>query len=138
MIKSRIDLDSGLRREDSRRFLTQTNYGRNCDLHNSVMKLRDHPLMSYHGLRNWPPVWVGTGDRVNTRVTGEVGTLTAIKIYDLSYSRIFLVIEYEEHRYTGCLFFEDRNFCRSIYDLLQSCVRMAISEISEIDIGSTL
>jgi len=107
-------------------------------MYNSAMKFRDHPLMSYHGLRNWPPVWVGTGNGVNTRVTGEVGTLTGLKIYDLSYTRIFLVIEHEERRYIGCLFFDDRGFCRTVYNLLQGYIGTSISAIAEIDIASTL
>jgi len=109
-----------------------------CGSYNFAMKLRDHPLMSYRGLRNWPPVWVGTGDRVNSRITGEVGTLTGVKIYDLSYTRIFLLIEHEEGRYTGCLFFDDRSFCRTIYNLLQAYTGTSISAIAEIDITSTL
>jgi hypothetical protein len=38
------------------------------------MKLRTHPFMSYRGVSNWPPVWVGTNRR-HEPLKGEVGVL---------------------------------------------------------------
>ena len=43
----------------------------------SGMNLRDHQLMCYRPIPNWPPVWICGA--VNKRVTGEVGVL---KRYD--------------------------------------------------------
>jgi hypothetical protein len=46
------------------------------------MLLRDHPLMSYRGVRNWPSTWLWVGGEVNERPRGEVGIVT--HIYALS------------------------------------------------------
>jgi hypothetical protein len=41
------------------------------------MLLRDHPLMLYRGVPNWPPVWSCTDGR-NQHPRGEVGTLKPV------------------------------------------------------------
>src|SRR5213593_1335425 len=38
-----------------------------------AMDLRNHPLMSRRGARNWPPVWTWIGGGENKRPKGEVG-----------------------------------------------------------------
>jgi hypothetical protein len=48
------------------------------------MKLRDHPLMNYRGLSNWPPCWLPRGDGIGPRVHGEVGVLTELTVYHRS------------------------------------------------------
>ena len=39
------------------------------------MQLREHPLMTYHGVPNWPPVWMWRGGDRNRSIRGEVGVL---------------------------------------------------------------
>jgi hypothetical protein len=39
------------------------------------MKLRDHPLMSSLGMRNWPPAWLWNSGAEDTMPNGEVGLL---------------------------------------------------------------
>jgi hypothetical protein len=41
------------------------------------MLLRDHPLMSYHGVPNWPPTWTWMRGREDNYPRGEVGILKA-------------------------------------------------------------
>ena len=106
---SPIHLDARLRREAPRRFLLFKPIMAGYGSYYFVMKLRDHPLMSYHGLRNWPPVWVGTADRVNSASPAK-SALSRGQSHSVAYTRIFLLIEHEEGRYTGCLFFDDRAF----------------------------
>jgi len=43
------------------------------------MLLRDHPLMSYKGLRNWPPDWMWIDGKVTKNPKGEVGTLVEVQ-----------------------------------------------------------
>jgi hypothetical protein len=43
------------------------------------MLLRDHPLMSYRGTRNWPPVWTWTRGGENKYPKGEVGILKTVE-----------------------------------------------------------
>ena len=39
------------------------------------MKLRDHPLMTYKGIRSWPPGWLWKGGYETTHPEGEVSIL---------------------------------------------------------------
>jgi hypothetical protein len=43
------------------------------------MFLRDHPLMSYPGARNWPPAWIWTNGRERVSLRGEIGTLIEVR-----------------------------------------------------------
>ena len=47
-------------------------------LSGGCMKLRTHPLMSYRGVSNWLPVWVGTNRR-HEPLKVEVGVLNACR-----------------------------------------------------------
>ena len=72
------------------------------------MLLRDHPLMTYRGLHNWPPVWSCTDGR-NQHPKGEVGTLKAVFRSDMQPpNRCFLLISHEGSEYLGCLLFDDQ------------------------------
>jgi hypothetical protein len=74
--------------------------------------------MSYRGVSNWPPVWVGTNRR-HESVKGEVGVLKdVVPSKTEGANRFFLVIEDEGLQYVGCLLFEDLFFSRQIYKLL--------------------
>ena len=102
------------------------------------MKLRTHPLMSYRGVSNWPPVWVGTNRR-HEPLKGEVGVLKdVVPSKTEGANRFFLVIEDEELQYVGCLLFQDLSFCRQIYKLLDTHRGDSIEQIGDIDLRHTL
>ena len=102
------------------------------------MKLRAHPLMSYRGVSNWPPVWVGTNHK-NEPLRGEVGILEdVVPSQTENASRFFLRIEDEGWRYVGCLLFEDLSFCRQIYKLMVARRGYTIAQIGDIDLSHTL
>ncbi len=62
------------------------------------MLLRD-PLMTYRGLRNWPPVWSCT-DGHNQYPKGELGTLKAAFRSDMQPpNRCFLLISHDGSEY---------------------------------------
>jgi hypothetical protein len=42
------------------------------------MKLRDHPLMSRAGVRNWPPAWLWRAGSGDAKPYGEVGILREV------------------------------------------------------------
>src|SRR5262249_30703116 len=42
------------------------------------MLLRDHPLMSYRGIRNWPPAWTWIDGREDKHPKGEIGILRTV------------------------------------------------------------
>ena len=94
--------------------------------------------MSYHGVLNWPPVWTQTTKKTIKTLKGELGTLNRIVMHDLISRRFFLLIEYENEYYLGCLFFDEATFCKQIHDLLQSYIGCSIKEIGSIDLSFTL
>ena len=102
------------------------------------MQLRDHPLMSYRGLPNWPPVWTNSYDRVVKRVKGEIGRLKHVILHPQMPTRCFLVIEHKDEAYTGCLLFDDLAFCQQIAARLDFYRGRSIKEIGDLDLELTL
>src|SRR5215475_13181769 len=104
------------------------------------MLLRDHPLMSYHGIPSWPPVWTFvTGLEKKHPRRGEIGILKKVTVSNVrAADRCFLHIDYEGSTYVGCLLVEDPVFCDQIVALLQGYVNRAIEDIRSLDITFTL
>jgi hypothetical protein len=103
----------------------------------SAMLLRDHPLMSYRGVKNWPPTW-SSRKRPGESLRGEIGTLTFVLANPEFSDRAFLVIEYQGQSYVGSLLFDDHDFCRQMTALLKLQLKRPITEIGSIDLSSTL
>ena len=103
-----------------------------------TMQLRDHPLMSYRGMSNWPPVWTRTRNNDVKTVRGEIGVLTYVYSNPQLSSRCFLVIDYEGETYVGALIFESHAFCQQVTDLLWSHMNRSIKEIGDLDLSYTL
>lgn len=98
------------------------------------MQLRDHPLMSYRGIRNWPPKWgITQGD--NKPLAGEVGVLEYLQ---KAHGKLTIVIKLDGHKYTATLMFDDATFCEQIYKLLQQNIGRRIEEIGDLDLSHTL
>jgi hypothetical protein len=103
------------------------------------MKLREHPLMSYHGLQSWPPVWTWVGGSDNQHPRGEVGVLKEIKLSQINPAdRIFLYMEYNTASYLGCLLIDHHSFCSQIARLLEDSCGRPIREIGDLDLSDTL
>ncbi|HEY7318556.1 MAG TPA: hypothetical protein VIE89_13350 [Candidatus Binatia bacterium] len=103
------------------------------------MELRDHPLMSYRGNRNWPPTWVWLDGPEEKRPKGEVGILRMVLLSKMQRAdRCFLLIFYEGSSYLGCLLFDDAVFCNQITTLLQRCSNLSIAEIGGLDVSHML
>jgi hypothetical protein len=103
------------------------------------MLLRDHPLMTFKGIRSWPPVWTWTGGAKNKRPRGEVGILEAVlpsKIQPAD--RFFLYIVHEESMYIGCVLIDDHAFCRQIMKVLRGHCDHPIAEIGGLEVSHTL
>jgi len=102
------------------------------------MLLRDHPIMSYRGLRHWPPIWSwveGLGDK---HPKGEIGILKSVTFSNtLPANRCFLNIYYEGSDYLGCLLFDNHVFGSQIANLLQDCCNRPIAEIGSLDLTHT-
>jgi hypothetical protein len=104
------------------------------------MKLRDHPLMSYRGIRNWPPVWTLATTRkgIVTILTGEVGVLKYVHSNILMSNKCFVAIDFQEETYIGSLIFKDHAFCRQISHLLRDHVGRSIKNIGDLDVSYLL
>ena len=99
------------------------------------MKLRDHRLMTYMGVRSWPPAWLWRGGYDTTHPEGEVGilkdeTLTRIKPPTACY----LTIEYAEANYMGSLLIDASFFCCQVGDLLRRHIGYDIHYIGGLDV----
>jgi hypothetical protein len=98
------------------------------------MKLRNHPLMSCVGMRNWPPAWLWRDGSEDTRPAGEVGLLRHVILSDIDPpKRCFLVMEHMGAEYIGYLSFENSAFCREIYRVLRDHCGNPINEIGDVD-----
>jgi hypothetical protein len=104
-----------------------------------AMKLRDHPLMSYKGIRTWPPSWLWTGGYESTFPEGEVGILKDVQPSTISsHNSCFLIMEHCGAQYIGALLLGDRTFYLQTYALLvHNCGKM-IQDIGEIEISQAL
>ena len=101
------------------------------------MKLRDHPLMVYRTMRNWPPVWIEKYSN-NKTLAGEIGVLTHVGVRSDRTRRCFLHITYNDKPYVGSLLFEDSAFCSFVGLLLKRYIGETIQEIGDLDVSYTL
>jgi len=103
------------------------------------MLLRDHPLMSRNGVRNWPPVWTWVDGPEEKSPKGEVGILIWVSLTGVQPpDRCYLLINHEGSSYMGCLLFDDPAFCRYVVKLLDNYSHRPIAEIGSLDISHTL
>ena len=103
------------------------------------MKLQYHSLMSYRGISNWPPVWVGRDAKQSQQISGEIGILKHVirsKVKPLD--RLYLTMEHEGEEYLGALLFDDEFTCRRTYKLLLRLRGKFIYEIGEIDVPESV
>jgi hypothetical protein len=102
------------------------------------MKLRDHPLMSYRGLKNWPPTWSRARSNVVKTVRGEVGVLAYVHSNPKVSGKCYLVMDYDGETYVGTLIFENHAFCKQVGNLLNLHLKRSIKDIGDLDLSSTL
>jgi hypothetical protein len=102
------------------------------------MQLRDHPLMTYRGVPNWPPAWTLGKSESAPRPVGEVGTLEDVLMTNFLANKIFVLMLFSAQRYMGSLIFDDVAFCTQIFDLLKLNRGKQIKEIGDLDLAYTL
>lgn len=109
--------------------------------------MREHPLMSYKGQRNWPPAWMWIGKGRNKHPRGEVGVLKSVKICiadpnrpdsAMPYNRLYLTMDYLGARYMGCVLFDDAATCRHIGEILSKQRGRRIQTIGALDLSCLL
>ena len=99
------------------------------------MELRNHPLMSYGSVPNWPPAWVWTGGKQNKLHQGEIGILKNVMLAAVEpINKCYLIIEHDGESYIGCLSFADSSFCHRVYRLLERHCGASLKHIGGIDV----
>lgn len=108
------------------------------DFYSEIVKLRDHPLMSFGGVRNWPPIWPQSRAGGTITLKGEIGILAHIHHYVGEYNKIFLIVEHEGEAFVGGLLFDDVAFSEQLARLLKSKIGRSIREIGNLDLSYLL
>ena len=99
------------------------------------MKLRNHRLASYDGVRTWPPAWWWRGGEDAKQPVGEVGILKEVIACSIkSANRCYLIMEYEGAEYMGVLRFDSYSFCQRVYELLLQHCGESIKQIGAIEL----
>jgi hypothetical protein len=102
------------------------------------LKLREHPLMRYGRLPNWPPVWTQNTRSGVKKLVGEMGVLAYIHARHGPSNKCYLVIDHEHERYVGTLLFDDQMFCGQICHLLRRHIGRSIQEIGDLEVSHFL
>ena len=100
------------------------------------MTIREMPVMSCRGTRNWPPIWEAA-DRTATlpKITGEIGRLKDAFIDGSRKNRCYLFMEQEGTGYIAVLDFDDTRFCPLFVEVLKGHFGATIKEIGDLDMG---
>ena len=105
------------------------------------MELRHHPLLSYHGIPSWPPVWSPAKPREGKQLLkvlkGEIGVLK-YTLANATSEKCFLVIEYDHIPYVGCLLCSDLAFSTQLASILHTQSGRTIQEIGDLDLDFIL
>ena len=99
-----------------------------------VMRLREHPLMSHHGIPNWPPAWTWINGKFHKLTNPEVGVLENARVSVVSNTAMFITMSYDEGRYVGQFLFDDPVFCEQVCNLLRNHFGSTIQAIGDLEI----
>ena len=94
--------------------------------------------MTFHGVSNWPPVWLHAREDGELRLNGEIGVLKYVHASNRISNKCYLVIEHEKIQYVGCLIFQDVRFCYELAKMLRQYQGRSISEIGDLDLSDLL
>jgi hypothetical protein len=98
------------------------------------MELRHHPVMICDGVRMWPPKWLQAYGRNVAAVCGEVGTLEAVFLSQVSLHKVYLLTRTSDgNTYIGTLFFEKPSFAKAVFDFLYSQIHQPLTSIGAMD-----
>ncbi|HKA34006.1 MAG TPA: hypothetical protein VKH64_12375 [Candidatus Binatia bacterium] len=103
------------------------------------MQLRDHPLMNYRGIPNWPPHWHRRKDAGGEQACGEIGVLkdsvlSCGNLHNRYLSQIYLFMEHDRKAYIASVLFGDPTFCRQVGELMEQCYGRTLEEIGGLDV----
>ncbi|HKA34005.1 MAG TPA: hypothetical protein VKH64_12370 [Candidatus Binatia bacterium] len=104
------------------------------------MVLRDHPLMNYRGIPNWPPRWLPRRDHAG-ELHGEFGVLTEVDMgreAPHQPAQLFLFMNHNGREYVSAVLFSDGTFCRQLCELLKKYYGRTIEEVGGLDLRGLL
>ncbi|HEY1374342.1 MAG TPA: hypothetical protein VGH50_17855 [Candidatus Binatia bacterium] len=107
------------------------------------MVLRDHPLMNYKGIPNWPPRWMPRKDAGGAKIAGEFGVLVEVVVscnspHSGNLSQLFLFMEHRGKGYVAAVLFSDPMFCRHVGELMKKHYGRTLEEIGGVDVSRLL
>jgi hypothetical protein len=102
------------------------------------MELRNHPGMIFHGIPNWPPVWLHAKADGEMRLAGEIGVLKYVHASNRLSNKCYLVMEHERTQYVGCLIFNDATFCYELARILRQYQGRPIKDIGDLNLAHLL
>ena len=100
------------------------------------MELRSHPGMCFHGVSNWPPVWIHSRSGDMKQLNGEIGVLKYVHASNRLSNKCYLVIEHDDVQYVGCLIFDDVGFCYKVANMLRIQTGRSIKDVGDLDLSA--
>lgn len=107
------------------------------------MRLRDHPLMNYRGIPNWPPRWLPRKDIGGEQLHGELGVLREVVVssgspYNQQLSQLFLFMDHGGKPYVAAVLFNEAMFCRQVGEVMKKYYGRTLEEIGGLDVMGLL
>jgi hypothetical protein len=97
------------------------------------MKLKDHPLMKYHNVPNWPPSYLTPDYRQD--VIGEFGILRAVTLDARMPNRCFLMVEMDGLAYVSWVKFDNSAFRARFVNTINVHLNRPMKEIGELEVS---
>jgi hypothetical protein len=89
-------------------------------------------------MKSWPPVWINTRTLPVKKRSGEIGTLMRTAFFPETPKRVFMIMEFENKHYMGCLVFSEAGFCQQLSEILQTNAGRSLKDIGDLDLSHTL
>jgi hypothetical protein len=98
------------------------------------MELRDHPVMFCDGVRMCPPKWLQAYGSTTFSVSGEVGSLEAVFLSQVSIHKVYLLSRTTDgNTYIGTLFFEKPSLAKAVFEFLYAQIDKPLTSIGGMD-----
>jgi hypothetical protein len=97
------------------------------------MKLKDHRLMQYHNIPNWPPSYLTSDYRQET--IDASGILRSVTLDTRSANRCFLMVEMGGLGYVSWVKFDDAGFRARFVKTVSGHLNKRMKEIGDLELG---
>ena len=97
------------------------------------MKIKDHPLMKYHNVPNWPPSYLTPDHR--QELIKEFGILRAVTLDARVSNRCFLMVEMDGLACVSWLKFDNSTFRSRFVNTVNVHLNKPMKEIGELEVS---